>query len=170
MSGPLRLRHAVVADLDVLLGWQRQPHIIEAGIDEDWGWAQELPRRPPWREQLIAELHGRPIGFVQIIDARAEETHYWGDVERGARAIDIWIGAADALGRGHGSAMMREALARCFAVEEVPAVLVDPLARNRRAHRFYRRFGFRFLEARRFGRDDCHVHRLARADWQAAQA
>lgn len=80
--------------------------------------------------------------------------------------MDIWIGEPDALGRGHGSRMMRLALAKCFAAAEVRAVLVDPLSENTRAHRFYARLGFRFIEERRFGLDLCHVMRLDRADWR----
>jgi aminoglycoside 6'-N-acetyltransferase len=45
----------------------------------------------------------------------------------------------------------------------VSAVLIDPLAGNTRVHRFYQRLGFRFVEARRFGEDDCLVYRLDRA-------
>ena len=165
----IRFRAATPEDLQRLLGWQAQPHVIEAGIDEDWGWQAELSRNPPWREQLIAELDGRPIGFVQIIDPALEETHYWGDVEDNLRAIDIWIGAREDLGRGYGSEMMRQALARCFAGTAVHAVLIDPLAANVRAHRFYTRLGFEFVERRRFGDDDCHVMRLRREIWESGQ-
>ena len=65
--------------------------------------------------------------------------------------------------------MMRLALARCFADRAVTAVLVDPLARNTRAHRFYERLGFRQVERRRFGADDCFVYRLERG-WSPAGA
>jgi aminoglycoside 6'-N-acetyltransferase len=44
--------------------------------------------------------------------------------------------------------------------------MLDPLAGNRRAHRFYERLGFRFVEHRRFGDDDCFVYRLERSAWQ----
>ena len=43
---------------------------------------------------------------MQIIDPLAEPTHYWGEVEPNLRALDIWIGEKDALGRGYGTAMM----------------------------------------------------------------
>ena len=81
------------------------------------------------------------------------------------RAIDIWIGAESDLGQGHGTQMMRLALARCFAAPEVTAVLLDPLFSNERARRFYERLGFRFIERRRFGADECAVYRLERAHW-----
>src|SRR5690606_15444951 len=110
------------------------------------------------------------IGFIQIIDPAREETHYWGDVPDDLRAIDIWIGEASDLGRGFGTRMMELALARCFAPPEVSAVLIDPLAANTRAHRFYERLGFIFVERRRFAADDGLVYRLERAAWLARQA
>lgn len=161
----LRLRPATPADLPLLTRWDDEPHVLESDPNDDWGWATELARNPDWREQLIAEVDGMPIGFVQIIDPAREDSHYWGEVAPDLRAIDIWIGEASHLGQGHGTAMMRLALARCFADPAVTAVLIDPLASNTRAHVFYERLGFRFLERRQFGLDDCFVYRLERPDW-----
>lgn len=165
----LRLRPAGPADLALLRHWDDQPHTIASDPKDDWDWAAELAREPDWREQLIAEFGGRPVGIVQIIDPAREETHYWGDAPAGRRALDIWIGEAADLGRGYGTAMMRAVLARCFAAPEVEAVWVDPLAANVRAHRFYERFGFRCVGPRRFGDDDCLVYELRRAEWRAAR-
>ena len=124
-------------DVALLRHWDEQPHVIESGVDEDWGWETELARDPPWREQLVAELDGRPIGFIQIIDPALEDSHYWGeDVPPNLRAIDIWIGEASELGKGHGTRMMELAIERCFADPAVTEILIDPLARNTRAHRF----------------------------------
>jgi aminoglycoside 6'-N-acetyltransferase len=165
----MRLRPATSSDLALLTHWDRQPHVIAAsGDDGPFEWETELPRSPDWRELLIAESDGRPIGFIQIIDPAREETRYWGDVEPNLRAIDIWIGEAADLGRGHGTRMMRHALERCFADPAVKAVLIDPLASNTRARRFYERLGFRCVERRTFGDDDCFVLRLERSDWEAA--
>ena len=159
----IKLRPTTFDDLGLLCHWDEQPHLTSAGIN-GWGWETELGRSPDWREQLIAELDGRPIGFVQIIDPAREESRYWGDVPADLRAIDIWIGEASDLGKGYGTAMMRLALGRCFSNPAVAAVLIDPLASNTRAHRFYERLGFRFIERRRFGTDDCFVYRLDRTD------
>jgi aminoglycoside 6'-N-acetyltransferase len=38
--------------------------------------------------------------------------------------------------------MMELALERCFADERVNAVLIDPMASNTRARRFYEKLGF----------------------------
>lgn len=159
------LRDANTNDLEVLRHWDKQPHVIAATGDDDWGWETELENRPIWREQLIAEIDGRPLGFMQIIDPLLEESHYWGDVEPNLRAVDVWIGEADDLGKGYGTIMMKLALEKCFAPSEVTAVIIDPLASNKDSHRFYERLEFKFVEKRIFGEDICFVYRLEREDW-----
>jgi aminoglycoside 6'-N-acetyltransferase len=149
--------------------WSEQPHVKAAGVSDDWGWETELARSPDWREQLIGEVEGRPVGFLQIIDPAREESHYWGKVPAGLRALDIWIGEKADLGRGYGTQMMCLGLERCFADPTVTAVLIDPLASNTRAHHFYLRFGFRFVERRHFGSDDCFVYRLERERWKGSR-
>ncbi|MFK7972604.1 MAG: GNAT family N-acetyltransferase [Bacteroidia bacterium] len=165
------LRPGKLSDVPLLCYWDEKPHVIASGAaDEDWDWEKELAHDPVWREQLMSELDGRPIGFVQIIDPLLEETHYWGEVPPHLRAIDIWIGEEEDLGKGYGSEMMRQAFGRCFAPPEVEAILIDPLTRNTAAHRFYERLGFVFVENRDFYGDDCKVYRLSRKDWLKAAA
>jgi aminoglycoside 6'-N-acetyltransferase len=161
----VNLRPATSADLDLLRHWDEQPHVVAADPNDDWHWEVELDRTPDWREQLIAEIDGRAIGFIQIIDPVREESHYWGEIAADLRAIDIWIGEATDLGKGYGTTMMQLALARCFADPSVTAVLVDPLVSNTRVHRFYERLGFQCIERRQFGQDVCFVYRINRADW-----
>lgn len=161
----MNLRPATPNDLALLRYWDEKPHIVASDPNDDWGWEVELERTPYWREQLIAEIEGRPIGFIQIIDPVHEDCHYWGNIAENLRAIDLWIGEEADLGKGYGTKMMQLALARCFSEPMVEAVLVDPLASNHRAHRFYERFGFQLVEQRRFGEDDCFVYSLSRANW-----
>lgn len=161
----MNLRPATPADLNLLQLWDEQPHVIAADPNDDWHWEVELDRNPDWREQLIAEITGRPIGFIQIIDPAREESHYWGEIAANLRAIDIWIGEETNLGKGYGTKMMQLALARCFSDPVVTAILIDPLASNTRAHRFYERLGFKFVDRRQFGDDDCWVYRLSRTNW-----
>jgi aminoglycoside 6'-N-acetyltransferase len=163
----IKLRRATSADLELLRHWDEQPHVIASDPNDDWHWEEELDRTPDWREQLIAELDGRAIGFIQIIDPAREETHYWGEIADHLRAIDIWIGEATDLGKGYGTEMMQLAIARCFADAAVTAILIDPLASNTRAHHFYERLGFQFVEPRRFGEEDCFVYCLNRIDWRS---
>lgn len=64
----MKLRPATPADLELLRRWDEQAHVIASDPNDDWGWETELGRSPDWREQLIAEVDGRSVGFVQIID------------------------------------------------------------------------------------------------------
>lgn len=101
------LRPATSADVAVIRHWNQQPHIIAAKGNEDWGWETELKKALDWREQLIAEVDGSLIGFVQIIDPARDESHYWGGVAEGLRAIDIWIGEESELRKGYGTQMIK---------------------------------------------------------------
>ena len=157
------LRPATPDDLELLRHWHRQPHVIAAAGD-DWGWEAELARHPDWREQFIAEVGGRPIGFIQIIDPSRDDSQYWGCIAEGHRAIDIWIGDADYLGHGYGEQMMELAIERSFADPTVETILVDPRDCNTRAHRFYERLGFEYVVERQFGEESCFVYRLNRPE------
>ncbi len=165
----INLRPATPSDLTLLQHWDKQLHVIACDPDDDWDWELELARDPEWREQLIAEIDSRPIGVIQIINPAQEDSHYWGNIASNLRAIDIWIGEQTDLGKGYGTIMMQLALIRCFADPLVTAVLVDPLASNTRAHRFYERLGFEFVEQRQFGDDECFVYQLNRENWHHEQ-
>jgi len=164
------LRPATPADSAQLRRWDRQAHVVAAKGDDDWHWETELARQPDWREQLIAEIDGRPIGFIQIIDPAREETHYWSCTKPNRRAVDLWIGEKSDLGRGYGTEMMKLVIERCFADQAVVAVLADPLKTNTRTHRFYERLGFQFSVERCFGKDSRFVYRLARPGASAENA
>ncbi len=157
----LRLRPATAADAPLLRRWDQEPDIVRYVPHEGIDWERELVPTA-WHESLIAELDGRPIGFVDIQDPAADPDRYWGDVGPGVRALDIWIGEAELRGRGHGAEMMRQAITRCFAPPAVRAILIDPLAENVRAIRFYERLGFVAVGRRWFDEDDCLVMRLDR--------
>ena len=171
----LRLRPATPDDANLLAAWDREPHVIACSTDDPEAevafggidWREELAEQSAISFYRIAEVGGRPIGVMQIIDPHLEPTHYWGEIEPGLRALDIWIGPKDALGRGWGTEMMRQALDACFVDPQVHGVVIDPLASNADAHRFYQRLGFRPEGRRMFGDDDCLVHQLTRADWEA---
>lgn len=103
----ITLRPATIDDLDILNYWDTQQHVIDSDPDDEWNWETELLRLPEWRAQLVAELDGTPIGFVQIIDPYLEETHYWGTIAPNKRAIDIWIGEQQYLNKGYGTTMIQ---------------------------------------------------------------
>lgn len=168
VDASLVLRPAPPDDVPVLEQWDADPVIAGMLGEDDYAdWTAEIANDDPHSEQLIAELAGRPIGFMQIIDPQLERTHYWGEVAAGLRALDIWISAAADRGRGLGSRMMQLAHHRCFRLLGARAILVDPLASNTSAIRFYARLGYRQIDRRVFaGVDDCWVMQLERSDWE----
>lgn len=161
----IKFRTATIKDLELLKYWDTKQHVIDSDPDDSWDWEFELNRNPIWREQLIAELDGEPIGMVQIIDPYHEETHYWGEVEKNKRAIDIWIGEEENLSKGYGSLIMKLAINRCFDNPKVNGILIDPLKTNIKARRFYKRLGFKFIEDRNFEGTVCSVYELKKSQY-----
>jgi aminoglycoside 6'-N-acetyltransferase len=151
-------------DLDDVVG-------DSGGEDDNYDWDYQLSRSVSWREFLIAEVDGFPIGAVVLIDTLDEESHYWGeDSPEDSWAIDIWIGSAGYRSRGFGTEMMKQALARCFEVHGASQVLIDPLQSNIRAIAFYRRLGFQDVGPKRFGEDDCLVMSIKRAEVETLES
>jgi aminoglycoside 6'-N-acetyltransferase len=177
-NSPVRLRNATIDDLATIQQWDQQPHLQDENVMgdnayNDWNWSVELTKQPSWRYQLIVELENAgPIGMLQIIDPAEEESHYWGDdCPRNLRAMDIWIGEPEYIGQGHGTQIMKLALAEyCFSNPNVTAILVDPMANNLRAHKFYQKLGFEPQEIRYFGPDRTLVHRLTRERYERKQS
>lgn len=158
------LRKVRPEDAALLDRWDGDEAVI-ASNPNDVGlsdWAAEIAADPDWRRFWIAEVDGRAVGVLIDIDPAREESRYWGECGPGLRAFDIWIGEARDRGRGVGGEMMRLALAEAFAEPAVEGVIIDPLASNTAAIRFYERMGFRPVGRRRFGEDDCLVMRLDR--------
>ncbi len=107
-------------------------------------------------------MGGQPVGFLEILDPSRDDEQYWGCVAPGHRALDLWIGEAADLNHGFGTQILKLAIERCFADTSVTAILVDPLERNERSHRFYEQLGFEYVVNRCFGDDRCKVYRLTR--------
>ena len=173
--GEVRLRPATLDDVPTLQAWDREPHVIACSSDrtdlelafDGIDWPEELSEASPVSFHLIAEVDSRPIGVMQVCDPHLEPSHYWGDIEPGLRAMDIWIGEPDALNRGYGSQMMTLAIEAAFANPAVKAIVIDPLNSNHEALRFYRRLDFAEVGRQMFGEDDCLVMRLDRSAWDA---
>lgn len=165
----IRLRDATRQDISLLRYWDEQPHKKEADPLSDWQWESEVGRLLPWRKQLIAELNGRPIGYVEILRCSLDEEQYWGSVPETWMAIDIWLGDREDIGKGFGTLVLQRALEMCFEDHLIETVVVDPIETNARARRFYEKNGFVFVEKRTFGNDHCAVYRISRSEWERSQ-
>jgi aminoglycoside 6'-N-acetyltransferase len=98
-------------------------------------------------EPLIVELYGEPIAYVQSYDPHLEDDHPYQDQPTGTLGIDISIGRPDLLGKGHGSAIIRQ-FAEMLFDEGAPRIVIDPDPANGRAIRAYEKAGFRAFDTR----------------------
>jgi aminoglycoside 6'-N-acetyltransferase len=165
----ISLRKTELIDIPLLQEWDSQEHVQFASGND----AQDRLDPDLWQEEIrlcdgviyqyyIAELNSVPIASILIINPGLEPTHYWGAMEDGYRAIDIWIGDVNNLGKGYGTVVMGQVLDLCFEKEDVKGVYIDPLSVNLRAIKFYQKLGFEFVENRNFDEDNCDVYYISR--------
>jgi aminoglycoside 6'-N-acetyltransferase len=142
MDAPYEFRPVAVADLPMLRRWRDGPDVLAW-----WGpWEHseaELAAHlaDPAMALRIVSFGGRPFAFAQDYACHAWDPHPFSYLPSGARGVDLYIGEPDMLGRGHGSALLRQHCDRLFA-GGVPAIGTDPHPDNVRARRAYEKAGF----------------------------
>jgi aminoglycoside 6'-N-acetyltransferase len=131
------------ADLPLVRRWLETPHVAQ------WlGHASEqfaLVRGDLGHlamDQFIVVGSNRPFAYLQCYDPAAWPENGLGRHPKGTRGIDQFIGEADMLGRGHGSAFIRAFIDGLIAAG-TPRVVTDPDPANTRAIRAYEKAGFR---------------------------
>lgn len=136
-------------DLPLLRDWLSQPHAAEWwGDDVDASLAEIVEAVDSIEtEPLIVELDGAPLAYLQVYDPHLEDEHPYQDQPFGTVGLDVTIGDAAMLGKGHGSALVDQFAAQLFA-EGAPRVIIDPHPANERAIRAYARAGFREIDRR----------------------
>jgi aminoglycoside 6'-N-acetyltransferase len=136
-----RFRPVTHADLPLLAQWRSAPHVSEwwgpPSVEDE---LEKLgdPRIAMW----IVEYDARPFAFAQDYDVHGWTPHPFSHLPPGSRGIDQFIGEADMLDKGHGSAFVRQHVETLFAAG-APAVGTDPHPSNLRAQRAYEKAGFR---------------------------
>jgi aminoglycoside 6'-N-acetyltransferase len=93
-------------------------------------------------DQFVVVTDERPFAYLQCYDPEAWPEGGLAPQPRGARGIDQFIGEADMIERGHGSAFIRAFVDRLLTAG-TPCVLTDPNPANLRAIRAYEKAGFR---------------------------
>lgn len=134
-------RDMTAGDLPMIRRWLDEPHV------RDW-WGDPAEQYElvsgdldePAMDQYIVSSDGRDFGYLQCYDLTAWNSGF-GEQPKGTRGIDLFIGEADMIERGHGSAMLR-----AFADERLkrgaPRMVTDPDPKNLRAMRAYEKAGF----------------------------
>jgi aminoglycoside 6'-N-acetyltransferase len=128
-------------DLPVIRQWLARPHVRKW-----WGDPSEQydlvsgDLDEPAMDQFIVSAGSNEFAYLQCYDLTAWNSGF-GEHPRGTRGIDLFIGEADMIGCGHGSAFIR-----AFADERLrngaPRMVTDPDPANSRAVRAYEKAGF----------------------------
>ena len=94
----------------------------------------------PDMAQFIVTADMRDFAYLQCYNLSAWNTGF-GPQPQGTRGLDQFIGEADMLERGHGSAFIR-VFANQLLASGTPRVVIDPDPTNARAIRAYEKAGF----------------------------
>jgi aminoglycoside 6'-N-acetyltransferase len=129
------------ADLPTIKRWLETPHVAQ------W-WHDPLGQFElvsgdlchPDVAQYIVLADEREFAYLQCYDLNAWDTGF-GSQPEGARGLDQFIGEADMIACGHGSAFIRK-FADQLLTSGTPRVVIDPDPANARAIRAYERAGF----------------------------
>ena len=129
-------------DLPTIKRWLGTPHVSQWWHDPSQ--QLELVRSDldhPDMAQFIVAADNREFAYLQCYNLSAWNTGF-GPQPEGTRGLDQFIGEADMLDRGHGSAFIR-AFADALLAEGTPRLVIDPDPANARAIRAYEKAGFR---------------------------
>jgi aminoglycoside 6'-N-acetyltransferase len=140
MADPYLIRRAAPADLALLQHWRRQPH-----VSRWWGEPTVEPEAEKLSDPKIAmwivEAQATPFAFIQDYEIHAWPDHHFGYLPELSRGMDVYIGDEGFIGRGHGSAMVRQHVDALFAAG-APAVGIDPHPDNAAGQRAFQKAGF----------------------------
>jgi aminoglycoside 6'-N-acetyltransferase len=137
-----QLRPVSADDLPLLRRWLAMPHVAEwwGDLDEQYALVSgDLDE--PAMDQFIVATQQHPFAYLQCYDPAAWPEGGLGVHPKGTRGIDQFIGEAEMVDRGHGSAFIR-AFTDGLLGAGTPRILTDPDPDNRRAIRAYEKAGF----------------------------
>jgi aminoglycoside 6'-N-acetyltransferase len=130
------------SDLPTIKRWLETPHVREWWHDPAEQFelvSGDLDH--PDMAQFIVAADGQEFAYLQCYNLTAWDTAL-GPQPEGTRGLDQFIGKADMLDRGHGSAFVRAFADRLLATG-TPRVVTDPDPANVRAIGAYEKAGFR---------------------------
>jgi aminoglycoside 6'-N-acetyltransferase len=145
------------ADLALVRRWFDGPHVAQWWPDGEKQ-AQSIAEHlsEPSMCCLILRVDARDVGYLQVYDPHHEPciapdgtriSHPYRDQQPGTRGIDLFIGEAKLIGRGHGPRLVAHVLEKLFAAG-APCVVTDPDPANTNSIAAFSKAGFRALETR----------------------
>jgi len=129
-------------DAHLLRGWLRTPEVMRW-----WGDPQQQLQvlmadlHDARMRQWIANIEDQPFAYLQAFPAHEWPQSHLLHLPDGTEAVDMCIGVPDLLGRGHGSALLKQ-FADALIAAGASAVAIDPDLANHRARRAYQNAGF----------------------------
>ena len=129
------------ADLPLIRRWLETPHVSQWWHDpaEQFELVSGDLDHPDMAQFIVASDR-RPFAYLQCYNLSDWNTGF-GPQPLGTRGLDQFIGEADMLDCGHGSAFIRSFAERLLA-NGTPRVVIDPDPANARAIRAYGKAGF----------------------------
>jgi aminoglycoside 6'-N-acetyltransferase len=91
-------------------------------------------------DQFIVAVDDHPFGYIQCY-ALSTWNQGFGPQPEATRGIDQFVGDPEMIGRGHGSAFIRQFIENLL-MSGVPRIVTDPDPENIRAVRAYAKAGF----------------------------
>lgn len=141
-AAPYSFRPATPDDLAMLRLWLETPEVRIWWGDPDEQCAMlEADLADPRMTMLIVSLDDRPFAYAQHSDVAHWAQEAFAGLPPGTRAIDMFIGVPEMIGRAHGAAVVQR-LALDLRACGAPMVVIDPDPENVRARRAYARAGF----------------------------
>src|SRR3954451_965242 len=140
-SAPYEFLPVATADLPLIRRWLETPHVSEWWHDpaEQFELVSGELDHPDMAQYIVAS-GGRKFAYLQCYNLSDWNTGF-GPQPSGTRGLDQFIGDAEMLDRGHGSAFIRRFTERLLA-QGTPRVVIDPDPANARAIRAYQKAGF----------------------------
>jgi len=144
-------------DLDLARRWLREPHVRRWWQDDpdehDYpegtirDWTEAIHGEDP-TDMFVIKLDGRPIGVLQSyrVDDHPDYVAQLGTLPAPAFSLDLFIGEAALIGKGHGPALITTFLPLAFARYGLDYCVIGPSEQNVAAIRAYEKAGFRFLK------------------------
>ncbi|MGH6682741.1 MAG: GNAT family N-acetyltransferase [Pseudolabrys sp.] len=143
MPSAYQFHPMMTADLSMVKQWLAAPHVVQwwGNPDEQFALVSS-DLEVEGIDQFIVTVDGHPFAYIQCYDPSVWPDNGFGPQPPGTRGIDQFIGKSDMVGRGHGSAFVRQFVAGQLAAG-APRVITDPVPENARAIRAYEKADFR---------------------------
>jgi RimJ/RimL family protein N-acetyltransferase len=154
-------------DLDLVYGWLNRPHVARW-----WGDFSDRSRceyefmqhmESDWLFPNIALINRRPVGYFQYYVGAMCQAELGLDEAKGVLGIDLFIGDPAMLGKGFGTALLRQAVELLFREEAIKMLVTDPDPTNAVAVHVHAKVGFRAVPGKAPTKDGGVLMALARS-------